>query len=193
MHEFPIDSFSQEAFDDPLLLLEELERMGQLSVSSDEENIEESHDSSHKVDSDLDEQYTKFVDEVSDMKMSFSYKPILIKAMMTYADVNGRASMSDIINYFLQFFQNRADQGLLIEKAESTFVQHFGDRKTARRTILIYPYKRFELKGMMRYDKAKDEIEIAPQIWDNISNKVRRVFSSYCDAQLNKYYDRLER
>ena len=193
MHEFPIDSFSQEAFDDPLLLLEELERMGQLSVSSDEENIEESHDSSHKVDSDLDEQYTKFVDEVSDMKMSFSYKPILIKAMMTYADVNGRASMSDIINYFLQFFQNRADQGLLIEKAESTFVQHFGDRKTARRTILIYPYKRFELKGMMRYDKAKDEIEIAPQIWDNISNKVRRVISSYCDAQLNKYYDRLER
>ena len=193
MHEFPIDSFSQEAFDDPLLLLKELERMGQLSVSSDEENIEESHDSSHKVDSDLDEQYTKFVDEVSDMKMSFSYKPILIKAMMTYADVNGRASMSDIINYFLQFFQNRADQGLLIEKAESTFVQHFGDRKTARRTILIYPYKRFELKGMMRYDKAKDEIEIAPQIWDNISNKVRRVFSSYCDAQLNKYYDRLER
>ena len=193
MHEFPIDSFSQEAFDDPLLLLKELERMGQLSVSSDEENIEESHDSSHKVDSDLDEQYTKFVDEVSDMKMSFSYKPILIKAMMTYADVNGRASMSDIINYFLQFFQNRADQGLLIEKAESTFVQHFGDRKTARRTILIYPYKRFELKGMMRYDKAKDEIEIAPQIWDNISNKVRRVISSYCDAQLNKYYDRLER
>ena len=193
MHEFPIDSFSQEAFDDPLLLLEELERMGQLSVSSDEENIEESHDSSHKVDSDLDEQYTKFVDEVSDMKMSFSYKPILIKAMMTYADVNGRASMSDIINYFLKFFQNRADQGLIIEKAESTFVHHFGDRKTARRTILIYPYKRFELKGMMRYDKAKDEIEIAPQIWDNISNKVRRVISSYCDAQLNKYYDRLER
>ena len=39
------------------------------------------------------------------MKKSFSYKPILIKAMMEYADVNGRASMSDIIDYYLNYFK----------------------------------------------------------------------------------------
>ena len=36
MSEITIDSFSQEAFEDPLLLLKELERMGQLADSSRE-------------------------------------------------------------------------------------------------------------------------------------------------------------
>ena len=100
--------------------------------------------------------------------------------------------MSDIIDYYLNYFQTRADQGKVVEKAESTFVQHFGDRKMARRTILIYPYKRFEMKGMMKFDKASDQIEIVPPIWDNISNKIRRVVASYCDAQLLRYYEKLE-
>jgi len=79
-----------------------------------------------------------------------------------------------------------------IDSIYLTFVQHFGDRKAARRTILIYPYKRFEMKGMMKFDKASDQIEIVPPIWDNISNKIRRVVASYCDAQLLRYYEKLE-
>ncbi|MGC8000558.1 hypothetical protein, partial [Salmonella enterica] len=47
--------------------------------------------------------------------------------------------------------------------------------------------KRFEMKGMMKFDKANDQIEIVPPIWDNISNKIRRVVASYCDAQLLRY------
>ena len=74
---------------------------------------------------------------------------------------------------------------------DSTFVKHFNDKKVAKRTILIYPYKRFELKGMMKYDRAKEEIEIVPEIWDCISNKVRRVIIAYCDMQLEKYYSHL--
>ena len=175
-----------------MLLLKELERMGQLADSSREGKSAEQQTEEDIVSTNSEEQYKQFIDEVSDMKMSFSYKPILIKAMMEYADVNGRASMSDIIDYYLNDFQTRADQGKVVEKAESTFVQHFGDRKAARRTILIYPYKRFEMKGMMKFDKASDQIEIVPPIWDNISNKIRRVVASYCDAQLLRYYEKLE-
>lgn len=192
MSEITIDSFSQEAFEDPFLLLKELERMGQLADSSREGKSAEQQTEENIVSINSEEQYKQFIDEVSDMKMSFSYKPILIKAMMEYADVNGRASMSDIIDYYLNYFQTRADQGKVVEKAESTFVQHFGDRKAARRTILIYPYKRFEMKGMMKFDKANDQIEIVPPIWDNISNKIRRVVAAYCDAQLLRYYEKLE-
>ena len=166
--------------------------MGQLADSTGGDNCADQQAREYIVSLDSEEQHKQFIHEVSDMKMSFSYKPILIKAMMEYADVNGRASMSDIIDYYLIYFQTRADQGKVIEKAESTFVKHFGDRKTARRTILIYPYKRFEMKGMMKFDKVTDQIEIVPPIWDNISNKVRRVIASYCDAQLRRYYKKIE-
>ena len=48
------------------------------------------------------------------------------------------------------------------------------------------------MKGMMKFDKASDQIEIVPPIWDSISNKIRRVVASYCDAQLLRYYEKLE-
>ena len=101
MSEITIDSFSQEAFEDPLLLLKELKRMGQLADSSREAKSVEQQTEEDIVSTNSEEQYKQFIDEVSDMKKSFSYKPILIKAMMEYADVNGRASMSDIIDYYL--------------------------------------------------------------------------------------------
>ena len=88
-----------------MLLLKELERMGQLADSSREGKSAEQQTEEDIVSTNSEEQYKQFIDEVSDMKMSFSYKPILIKAMMEYADVNGRASMSDIIDYYLNYFQ----------------------------------------------------------------------------------------
>ena len=188
---FSVDDFSDAAFDDPILLLKEFERLS-FYHENVQSNMIRSGDSALEVNVADESQYDAFLSEVREMRMSYSYKPILIKAIMQFAERNGCVSLPTIIDYYLMYFQNRAEKGLIIEKPDSTFVQHFNDRKVARRTILIYPYKRFELKGMMKYDKAKDEIEIVPPIWDNISNRVRRVITAYCDMQLEKYYARLD-
>ena len=56
----------------------------------------------------------------------------------------------------------------------------------------LFPNPGGSMKGMMKFDKASDQIEKVPPIWDNISNKIRRVVASYCDAQLLRYYEKLE-
>ena len=171
---FSVDSFSDEALNDPILLLQEFDRLALLGVNN-EISKTDSHRPAQLTTEEDESLYNAFLNEVRQMKMSYSYKPILIKSMMQHADVNGRASLMTIVDFFLTYFRERAAKGLIIEKEDSTFVKHFNDKKVAKRTILIYPYKRFELKGMMKYDRAKEEIEIVPEIWDCVSNKVRRV------------------
>ena len=189
--DYEIDAFSDEAFDDPIKLLQELEELDEVR-KKEKNSPKNTNDLAKNTNRDTGNTlYEQFFDEIQEMKMSYSYKPILVMAMMKYADVDGKANLSDIIDFFLDYYQERANQGLIIEKADSSFVQHFNDQKVARQTVLIYPYKSFEKKGMMKYNKTEKSIVIVPQIWDDISKNVRREIVKLCDIQLEKYYKRL--
>ena len=189
--DYEIDAFSDEAFDDPIKLLQELEELDEVR-KKEKNSPKNTNDLAQNTNRDTGNTlYEQFFDEIQEMKMSYSYKPILVMAMMKYADVDGKANLSDIIDFFLDYYQERANQGLIIEKADSSFVQHFNDQKVARQTVLIYPYKSFEKKGMMKYNKTEKSIVIVPQIWDDISKNVRREIVKLCDIQLEKYYKRL--
>ena len=83
----------------------------------------------------------------------------------------GKRSLIILLNTSLTFYKARAQAGLFVEQADSTFVQYPEDRKKARRTILIYPFKRFEEKQMMVFNREEDTLEIVPTIWDDISKK----------------------
>lgn len=56
----------------------------------------------------------KFMDMVKTMDMSFSYKPVLHKAMFEHLDENGRVKVEDIVEYFIQYYADRKRQGLVI-------------------------------------------------------------------------------
>lgn len=43
---------------------------------------------------------------VRQMDMSYSYKPVLIKAVMKNADGKGRIKLCDIVAYFREFFED---------------------------------------------------------------------------------------
>ena len=64
-----------------------------------------------------------FMEMVEQMDMSYSYKPVLIKAILTYADVNGRVKISDIVSYFRSFYESRRNTGLVVEKANSIYTK----------------------------------------------------------------------
>ncbi len=53
-----------------------------------------------------------FMEMVEQMDMSYSYKPVLLKAILTYADTAGRVKISDIVSYFRSFYEARRAAGL---------------------------------------------------------------------------------
>src|SRR5699024_11424640 len=60
-----------------------------------------------------------FLDMVRQMDMSYSYKPVLLKAVLLFADDKGRVKLSDIVTYFREFYEARRAAGMVVEKANS--------------------------------------------------------------------------
>ncbi|MEG2843408.1 MAG: helicase-related protein, partial [Ruthenibacterium sp.] len=58
----------------------------------------------------------KFMGFIETMDMSFSYKPVLLKAMFDYVDMNGKVRIEDIVDYFINFYEMRKEAGLVAEK-----------------------------------------------------------------------------
>lgn len=192
----PIDvtEFSPDAFKDPTILLQELRQRDRkpddIEENTNPDNYEDALvtiEQSNESHSSLED---AFWDELDHMKMSYSYKPVLLQAMMSLADVDGKAKLDQIVDYFIDFYKVRAQAGLFVEQPDSTFVQYPEDRKKARKTILIYPFKRFEEKQMMTFNQVEDTLEIVPSIWDDISKNTRRRIHAKCELNIEKYYSR---
>jgi len=101
----------------------------------------------------------KFMDMVKTMDMSFSYKPVLLKAMLEHVDENGKVRIEDIVDYFIEFYSARKDKGLAIEKKTSIFCKEGFTRKDVERNIFANPFKRFEDMRFMRRCREIENVE----------------------------------
>ena len=62
-----------------------------------------------------------FMEMVRQMDTSYSYKPVLLKAILANADAKGRVKLDAIVSYFRDYYENRRAAGLKPEKANSIF------------------------------------------------------------------------
>jgi len=129
-----------------------------------------------------------FISMVEKMKMSYSYKPIFVNAVLSKADLEGKVSLGNIIIAFREFYNMRRCAGLVIEKQDSIFSKkEYSDDET-QKTILRYPYARFAEMGMMSYDDDCEEICIHRAIWDGLDSTEKARLCSICHQKLDEYY-----
>lgn len=132
-----------------------------------------------------------FMEMVEQMDMSYSYKPVLLKAIMTHADAAGRVKIVDIVSYFRAFYEERRAAGLKVEKANSIFAKGGYTDKEAERNILSNPFKRFEDMNMMRHTKTLGIIEVDSTIWKKLTTEEKGRIISICDEKLDAYFSRI--
>ena len=101
-----------------------------------------------------------FMDMIRQMDMSYSYKPVLIKAVVQYADEKGRVKLEDIVAYFKNYYEGRRAVGLLVEKLRSIFTRSDYTDKEAERNILANPFKLFEDMQMLWHTKTLGIIQL---------------------------------
>lgn len=133
-----------------------------------------------------------FMEMIRQMDMSYSYKPVLIKAVFQYADNKGRVKLDDIVAYFKNYYENRRNAGLTVEKGNSIFAKGGYTDKDAQRNILSNPFKRFEDMQMLRHTKTLGIIEVENTVWKNLSDDEKREINSICDTKLDEYYSRIK-
>ena len=133
-----------------------------------------------------------FMDMIRQMDMSYSYKPVLIKAILFYADNKGRIKLDDIVSYFRAFFENRRNQNLVVEKAKSVYLNKQITDKEILKNILIYPYKRFEDMGILKHTKTFGIIQVDESVWKKLTDDEKKEIEKICDGKLEVYYEKLK-
>ena len=132
-----------------------------------------------------------FMDMVRQMDMSYSYKPVLLKAIFTNADKDGRVSIETIVAYFKDYYEDRKARGLTPEKPNSIFAKGGYTDTEARRNILSNPFKRFEDMQMLHHTKTLGIIEIEPTVWKHLTDDEKAEILRICDEKLEKYFERI--
>ena len=132
-----------------------------------------------------------FLDMVERMDMSYSYKPVLLQAILAFADERGTVALSDITRYFRSYYEGRRASGLIVEKPKSIFARGSYTDKEAERNILANPFKRFEDMNMMRHTRALGTIQVDEAVWKSLTPEEKQRIQTICEQKLNEYYARL--
>jgi len=129
-----------------------------------------------------------FMETVRKMDMSFSYKPVLIKAFLARADARGRVKISELVDYFKKYYEDRRAAGLIVEKPNCLYARGGYSDKDVERNILANPFKRFEDMNVMRHTKTLGIVEIVPSVWKRLEESEKDETLKICDQKLAEYY-----
>lgn len=132
----------------------------------------------------------KFIEVVRGMDMSYSYKPVLLCAMLKYAHEDGAVAVDDIVDYFINFYKDRKLRGLPVEKPNSLFCREEYTEKEVERNIFSNPFKRFEDMRLMKRSKDVEYVEFNRHIWKNLSLSDKEWIVEWCEKKLEEYYSR---
>ena len=132
-----------------------------------------------------------FLEMVHQMDMSYSYKPVLIQAILRHADEKGRIQLADIVDYFRAYYEGRRAAGLVVEKPNSLFARGGYTDKEAERNILANPFKRFEDMQMLRHTRTLGIVQVDESVWKKLTSEEKAEMERVCDQKLMDYFERL--
>ena len=133
----------------------------------------------------------KFMDFIKPMNMSYSFKPVLLKAMLALVDDKGKVKLEDIVDYFIDFYEDRREKGLIVEKERSIYARGGYTRKEVERNILSNPFKRFEDMRFMKRCRDVEYVEFNHHVFKHLTEEEKRWMVGHCDDELEEYFSRL--
>ena len=135
----------------------------------------------------------KFMKFIETMDMSYSYKPVQLKAIYEYMDSSGRVALPDMVDYFIDFYEDRKAHGMIAEKSTSIYQKGGYTRKDVEKNILSNPFKRFEDMRFLMRCKDVETIEVNPIIFRKLTREDWLHIVDVCDKSLEKYYLRIKK
>ena len=128
------------------------------------------------------------MDMAKQMNMSYSYKPVFVKAFLEHMDSEGEARLEDIVDEFKYFYEDRMAQGLPAEKKPCIFTKGRYTDKDVEKLILSMPFKRFEDMGFIHHSKCFGIVQLDHQIMKNFTDEDVEHLRKYSDDALKQYF-----
>ncbi|MCR4564805.1 MAG: hypothetical protein K5651_01805 [Bacteroidales bacterium] len=132
-----------------------------------------------------------FIKFVRKMDMTYSYKPVLLLALLDLMDEYGRAKIDDVVRFFIDFYAKRRATGDRTEKATSIFSHDPVSAADAKRNILANPFKRFADMRFLAYSKDLEHIEMNHDLFRQLTPEDATEIRAICQEKLDAYYGRI--
>ena len=129
-----------------------------------------------------------FMDMVTAMTMSYSYKPVFILAFLDHMDERGQARIEDVVQEFASFYEHRLEQGKTAEKRPCIFTKGGYTDKDVERLILSMPFKRFEDMNFMHHARHLGIIQLEKAIFRRLESTDIERIRECCRAALRQYF-----
>ena len=130
----------------------------------------------------------KFMEYIKRMDMSYSYKPVLLKGILDSIDDKGRVAVEDIVDYFMEYYGDRKEKGLVVEKKRCIYLRDDYTRKEVERNIFSNPFKRFEDMNFMKRSKDVEYVEISRHIMKKLGSDEVQWIVKHSDEKLSEYF-----
>ena len=134
-----------------------------------------------------------FLDFVKRMDQTYSYKPVMLRALLDNVDQQGKAELAEVVRAFQGFYLCRAESGLIVEResARMSRVRHLSQDEV-RVVMLQMPFEKFERRQFLRHDRQNLAfIRFAPTLWRQLTAEdLAAVRTSTVDA-IARYYEQL--
>ena len=121
------------------------------------------------------------------MRMSYSYKPLLILALI-HAGNNGSILIENAANYFLEFYSERKRRGLKAEKKRCIYLDDDVTVNQIEQNLIANPVKALVASGFFTYDEKKHVFSISSSIWETIKHGQESAITTICENKLEAYY-----
>ncbi|MFV9507811.1 MAG: restriction endonuclease [Oscillochloridaceae bacterium umkhey_bin13] len=134
-----------------------------------------------------------FLDFNREVRLTRSYKPVFLRALLASVDRNGAANIDDVTRAFHAFYLQRQRKGLPTELDGDLSDPSQATPDEIKKLLIKYPLDRFILKHFLSYDKQASVIRFAPQLWLELRYYELVEIQQQIERQLDHYYERLQR
>ena len=126
-----------------------------------------------------------FVQYCQNMRMTYSYKPLLILALIQNG---GCVSAENMARYFQKYYTQRKHNGLKVEKKGCIFADENATLATMMRNVVANPFKALMNSGLFNYDSEIRLLFIKPAIYDELTLEHIERIEAICQNRLIEYF-----
>lgn len=154
----------------------------------DQKSEECTTDVLHSTEMQQTQKVACLLDYCKSMKMSYSYKPILILALLHSGDGNGCIAIEKAASFFRTYYAERKARGLPIEKKRCIYLKDGITNKQIVANLLANPVKALVGSGYFFYDEESQVFFISPDLWREIDGSAKAMMAEICHQKLRDYY-----
>ena len=132
-----------------------------------------------------------FFDDYNKARIQSTYIPVLLLAFLENADKNGFVLLERIVTYYENFYSERRNKNLIVERSDSIFAKKRPKHDEIKHLILFNPLGRSFLKKYFRYDKQTDSVCINKQLWMGMSFADGISIKEKSSIIINEYYKKI--